>query len=158
MDHHFRTLCGIGLLIVSLFAPLSVNAQAENGPVGYVIIPALDLYHPVYFVPIIDHAYSEDALIRRVGWLQGTSWIHDDWGRVVLAGHSYGVFTDLNLLRAGDRVIVGDSAGAVVYRVTGWQIVGVDDTTWLQPTSEPTLLLITCSDANRLVVYAEKEN
>ena len=35
---------------------------------------------------------------------------------------------------------------------------GMFDATWLQPTQEPTLLLITCSDENRRVVYAEREN
>ena len=143
-------------ILTSAISP--VLAQRDDAPVGYVIIPALDLYRPVYFVPIIDHAYSEEAIARRVGWLEGTSWIHDDWGRVVLAGHSYGVFIDLDLLRAGDEIIIGDGTGAVVYRVTGWQIVSVNDTAWLQPTDAPTLLLITCSDANRLVMYAEKEN
>lgn len=157
MDHCIRALCCIGVLACCLSGAGFALAADSEGPVGYVIIPAIGLYYPVYSVPIVDHAYSEAALAHRVGWLEGTSWIHDGWGRVVLAGHSYGVFTGLTQISQGDRVIVGDSGGAVEYFITTWQIVSVYDTSWLYATEKNTLLLITCEGDQRRVIQAERK-
>ncbi len=146
------------ILIAALLLPLSACAAVSPSdlPAGYVIAPSIGLYRAVYLVPIVDRAYSDAALAGRVGWLQDTAWIHDDFGPVALAGHDYSVFRDIDQLKVGDTIIMLDTTGAEVYTVTRWQIVAATNWQILAYTAEPVLLLITCEGDRRRVVRAER--
>jgi LPXTG-site transpeptidase (sortase) family protein len=157
MDHRLRSLYGLILLVALLLPVVSCAASPADPPVGWIIAPSIGLYRAVYVVPIVDRHYSDAALVGRVGWLEGTNWIHDPGGHVVLAGHSYGVFRDIDQLRAGDVIMMLDRAGAVVYVVRGWRIVRADEWQWLARGVD-TLTLITCEGEARRLVFAERTN
>lgn len=82
-------------------------------------------------------------------------------GNLVLTGHNdvYGeVFRDLEKLQPGDLVLIFTAQRQFVYVVTGSQIVEPTQVEVMNPTSEPTLTLITCHpylvDNKRYVVFA----
>ncbi len=82
-------------------------------------------------------------------------------GNLVLTGHNdvYGeVFRYLEKLQPGDLVLIFTAQRQFVYVVTGSQIVEPTQVEVMNPTSEPTLTLITCHpylvDNKRYVVFA----
>lgn len=163
MSKNAARVCSLCLLVVLLLPAACVSAQTDTPPMGYVIVPAISLYRPVYPVSIITDPdgfrhYDDADLVRHVGHLDGTSWIHDGWGVVALAGHSGGVFANVDELQIGDRVIMVDERGAVEYVITGRVLTTPDDTSWLMPTDAPTLVLIVCADwtpdNDRLIITA----
>jgi LPXTG-site transpeptidase (sortase) family protein len=117
-----------------------------TGPLGWLIIPNASLYAPIYTAPIVGniHQLSDHG----VGHLEGTTWIDDGWGRVVLAGHNPGVFEPILTLGVGDRIIVISHQGAYEFEVTRNETV-FNNRKWIAPTNEPTLTLITCEDRGK---------
>ena len=82
-------------------------------------------------------------------------------GNLVLTGHNdvYGeVFRYLEKLQPGDLILIFTAQRQYVYVVTGSQIVEPTQVEVMNPTSEPTLTLITCHpylvDKQRYVVFA----
>lgn len=142
----------VGWLIL-LAAPSAVRAQ---GPKGAVYIPRIGLVRSVVAAPLVERDYDLAALGDGVAWLEGTAWLEHDWARIVLAGHTPGAFDDIRLLEPGDSILVWDEHQVEVYAVTGSQVVMADDVSWLMPTTEESLLLLTCEGDLRLVVMAER--
>lgn len=82
-------------------------------------------------------------------------------GNVVFSAHNdiYGeIFRHLDRLEAGDEVTVQTPRQSFTYRVEGWQIVEPTEVGVMDPTSEPTLTLISCYpylvNSERIVVTA----
>ena len=86
-------------------------------------------------------------------------------GNVVLSGHDdvYGeVFRDLDKLQPGDQVILYTMQQQYVYLVTETRIVEPGQVEVMNPTSDPTVTLISCYpymvDKKRIVVFAKLQN
>jgi LPXTG-site transpeptidase (sortase) family protein len=89
-------------------------------------------------------------------WLEGTAWLDYDWARIVLVGHTPGVFNRVHELQLGDLIILSDIGGVEWYAVELTQLATVDDVHWLMPTDTETLTLITCEGTMRRVVQAKR--
>lgn len=114
-------------------------------------IPVLSLLFPVTFdVPIVNHRYMmpDDP---GIGHLDGTAW---DQGNIVLAGHDYGLFADLDYIEVGQIILLLKSDQAIRFKVQSVQIVDVTETHWLNPTNETVLTLITCEGNQRRIIRA----
>lgn len=86
-------------------------------------------------------------------------------GNVVLAGHDdvFGeVFRNLDKLQPGDQVILYTMQQQFIYRVTETRIVEPSQVDVMNPTSSPTVTLISCYpymvDKQRIVVFATLQN
>ncbi len=86
-------------------------------------------------------------------------------GNTVLSAHDdvFGeIFRDLTQLKPGDQVILFTTQQQFVYVVTGSQIVPPTQVDVMNPTSDPTVTLITCYpymvDNKRIVVFAKLQN
>jgi sortase A len=80
-------------------------------------------------------------------------------GNIVLSAHNdvYGeIFRDLDQLKPGDEIIVFTSQRAFSYVITGWEVVEPTDGHVMDPTSKPSVTLISCYpylvDDQRIVV------
>ena len=129
--------------------------EASVPTVGVIYIPAINLIEPITaIVPFVDNAYDEyDQYVIGDGvqWLGDSAWI-DHGGRVVLAGHTPGVFGDLYLVEKGDQIVIFDDRAINTYEVTGVFIAQPSEKEWLRESSEPKILIITCSGENRLLI------
>jgi sortase A len=86
-------------------------------------------------------------------------------GNVVLSAHDdvFGeIFRNLDRLQPGDQVLLFTAQQQFVYLVTSSQIVAPTQVDLMNPTSAPTLTLISCYpymvDKNRIVVFAKLQN
>jgi len=83
-------------------------------------------------------------------------------GNLVLSAHNdiFGeLFRDLDQLKPGDEIVISTSTQEFTYRVTGIRIVPPTEVSVLEPTSRPTITLISCYpylvDNQRIVVSGE---
>ncbi len=104
-----------------------------------------------------------------VGHLQGTSWLGEAGGNIVLAGHvetalgEPGPFAHLFEAQIGDRVILREGGYEQAYQVVTIQRAAPDAVSYVTQDGVPRLTLITCTDwdidvqtyLSRLVVVAE---
>lgn len=104
-----------------------------------------------------------------VGHLQGTAWLDDPGGNIVLAGHvetafgTPGPFAHLFEVQIGDEVILYEDERAAHYRVVAVEEASAQDIHYAIQDGQPRLTLITCDNwdqnaatyLNRLVVVAE---
>lgn len=97
------------------------------------------------------------------GHYQDTAYPWEAEGKVAIAGHrtTYGApFWSLDKLRRGDRISLATEFGTYEYRVSRTREVVPTETTILQQTKKPTLVLTTCtprfSAARRLIVFADR--
>lgn len=123
---------------------------------------------------IINAARTADSWETRylgdsVGHLEGTAWIDDPQGNVVLAGHvtDYlgrpGPFAYVFEALPGDEIILTEGDLQVRYRVTRVEHAAPEDIGYVAQDGTPRLTLITCDDwdyqtqtyASRLVLIAE---
>lgn len=133
-----------------------IPASAEEEPIGTLIIPALRLYKPIEFIPLIDKNYDLTELGYGVGFLEGTSWEDSTWGRTVLVGHTPGGFSTLDKLQNDAILYILTNNFILIYQVNGAYLTTPDDVDVLAPTNTPTLVLMTCANgtAQRLIVTA----
>lgn len=128
---------------------------------GHIYIPAIALDEPVVAVyPVVNKAkdeFDQYVIDDGVDWLSDTAWI-DTPGRVVLAGHTPGVFEDLHRLQKGDQIVVYDEATIVTYQITGVFIEQPSVYQWMRETSDARILLITCAGDWRLVIEGMKDD
>jgi sortase A len=139
----------------SSYRPYSPETEAieyENGSIGRIEIPGIDLKVRVY------EGESLDSMQKGVGHFSFTS----AWdGNVGIAGHnggSAGYFEDLKDLERGDKVIYTTYYGTRTYRVTSIKTISDTDYSLLEYTSGDRLTLITCvrgESDRRLAVIAE---
>ncbi len=86
-------------------------------------------------------------------------------GNVVLSAHNdiFGeIFRDLDKLKTGDTIILYSSQRSYTYVVTGTKIVDPTQVEFLEPTSQPTITLISCYpymvDNQRIVVIGRLQS
>jgi LPXTG-site transpeptidase (sortase) family protein len=139
------------LVIMCLLVILAPIAPAHAAPMGWMITP---VYAPIHTAPIVDNYHQIGDSVYH---LEGTTWIDDGWGRVVIAGHNPGIFAPLIDLEIGALIIIMADGIVHKYRVTE-RIVTGDDTRYLAPTNTPTLTLITCLERGEtwLILNAEE--
>lgn len=132
----------------------------EDGLMGYVEIPAIGVNLPIY------HGTEESTLDRGVGHLLGSSLPVGGTGtHCVLTGHSglagQKMFSDLNLLKAGDLFFLRVMGETLAYRVTDIYTVLPEDTGKLTIDAGRDLCtLVTCTpygvNSHRLLLRGER--
>lgn len=118
-------------------------------------IPAIDIDNFIY-------QYDGPQSLK-LGVVQvGQAVAPGEAGNLVLAAHNdiYGeIFRDLDQLKLGDELFLLGDDRSYKYRVRDTVIVEPDDIWVMQPTSTPTLTLVSCypyiMDTHRIVVFAD---
>jgi len=131
-------------------------------------IPSLGVEAPIVMEPSFAEWKVQVAL--RSGVVHyGTTAMPGENGNVVILGHSSGqawapgdykfVFTMLSKLKAGELVYLDYNGTRYTYKMTDSAVVPPTDVSRIQPTTTPTLSLVTCTpvgtSTNRLIVHAE---
>jgi sortase A len=139
--------------IAALPLPTSGPAQAMR-----IRIQAINVDAPVV------QGDTWDQLKKGVGQHLGSA-DPGQAGNVVLSAHDdvFGeIFRNLDRLQPGDQVMLFTAQQQYVYIVTSSQIVAPTQVDLMNPTSVPTLTLISCYpymvDKNRIVVFAKLQN
>jgi LPXTG-site transpeptidase (sortase) family protein len=154
-----RRLVCVGLLCVLLLAVGIPGVNAQYEPVrGILIIPSIGLTKFIQTAPLVEingvRTNDLTHLGDGVAWLEGTGWINNRLWRMGLAGHNPGAFSRLGELEQGDSVYLITRAGLWRYIVTESYVVDPAATWVLGSSDRPSLVLITCSGDERLVVVA----
>ena len=136
---------------------LSRTRTLPGEALAFLRIPKIDMD-----VVVIEGTDIRD-LKKGPGHYRDTAYPWDDDGKVAIAGHrtTYGApFWSLDKLRRGDRITLATEFGDFDYQVTRTREVVPTETTILQQTKDPTLVLTTCtprfSAARRLIIFAER--
>jgi sortase A len=110
---------------------------ANGEPIGRLEIPGAG-------ISVIVAAGTDALTLRRgVGHIQGTA-LPGEPGNVGLAGHRDTVFRGLRDLRPADRILLVTPSGSFEYLVESLQTVAPERSDVLDPSSYPTLTLVTC--------------
>ena len=125
--------------------PLSTSAPrprprprpAQGSVIGRIEIPRLGVS------TIVRAGTDARTLQLAVGHIPGTALPGED-GNVGLAGHRDTFFRRLRNIRPDDEIRVVTPNGTYVYRVQRTNVVQPRDVWVLDPTSQPTLTLVTC--------------
>ena len=114
------------------------SLKVEAGPpLAVMTIGKLDIQVPVY-----DGA-DDFNLNRGVARIRGTAKV-DAEGNLGIAGHRDGFFRGLKDIAMGDRIELQTGRGEVSYTVSSIEIVEPSDVSFLAPTPERTITLVTC--------------
>lgn len=110
----------------------------KNGePIGRLEIPGTG-------ISVIVAAGTDKLTLRRgVGHIDGTA-LPGEPGNVGLAGHRDTSFRGLRKLRPADRIFLVTADGSFEYAVESLRTVAPEQTDVLDPSSQPTLTLVTC--------------
>lgn len=128
-----------------------------SGVMAYVEIPAIDVKLPVR------HGTSEEVLQAGAGHLQGSSLPVGGAGtHAVITAHSglpsNRMFTDLDQLRDGDRIVIRVLDRVLEYETDGMQVVLPDEADLEISPDADELTLVTCTpvgaNTHRLLVHA----
>lgn len=127
-----------------------------NGMMGYIEIPVIDVYLPVY------HGVDESVLSKGVGHIPKTAFpIGGVGNHSVLTGHtglpSAELFTDLEEMKEGDMFYVHIAGDVVAYEVDQILVVLPEEVDGIMPTAgEDYCTLVTCTpygiNSHRLLV------
>ena len=122
-----------------------------------IVIPRMDLDM------IVVQGTDTLDLEKGPGHYTGTADPWDTHGRVGIAGHRttyLAPFWSLDKLGQGDAVILRTRYGTYHYDVTGSRTISPSDSSVLDQTARPTLVLTTCtprfSASERLIVFANR--
>jgi sortase A len=136
----------------------SLTKKMDAPPLAILRIPKIGLEVPVF------NDTDDLTLNRGVGRILGTAQIGQP-GNLGIAGHRDGFFRTLRDITAGDVVELVRPEHTDRYAVSGIRIVSPEDTYVLDPTSIPTLTLVTCFPfyfvghaPKRYIVTASLEN
>jgi LPXTG-site transpeptidase (sortase) family protein len=115
-----------------------------------LVIPSLNIDAPVVEVPLVDGRWDVSIIEHEIGHLEGTARVGQK-GNMVLAGHvtlrsGGGPFLHLYKLQPGDIAVVYAGSERFEYRVMDKKQVSPEDLSVVQPSLEPTLSLLTCSE------------
>ena len=123
-------------------------------------IPAINVNLPIY------HGTSEEILKKGVGHLENTSLpVGGNGTHAVLSAHrglaSAKLFTDLNILKSGDKIIINVLNETLVYEVYDIEIVDPDNVDSLRAVQNQDIItLVTCTpygiNTQRLLVHARR--
>jgi sortase A len=112
---------------------------------------------------VVVEGTDTESLKKGPGHYADTAYPWQDHGRVAIAGHRTTYlhpFYDLNEMKEGDPVILETEYGTFRYVVTSVFVITPDDSSVLDQTRMPTLVLTTCnprySAAERLIVVASR--
>lgn len=147
----------IGQSSSEYFSVLNVD---NNGMMGYISIPKIDVKIPIY------HGTSSDILQKGVGHLEGSSIpIGGENTHTVLSAHrglpSSRLFTDLDQLKVGDTFYIHILDEVLAYRVNQVLVVEPSDIDFLQIVKgKDYVTLVTCTpyaiNTHRLLVRGER--
>lgn len=118
-----------------------------SGPI--LSIPSVNMSVGITTFPLDGVSWAIDPWEKRVGHLQGTSWLSGT-GNMALGGHSVypdgraGVFNSLYNVSLGDEIIVQDGDTARTYIVSEIRTVDYTDISVVYPTAHNRVTLITC--------------
>jgi len=94
-------------------------------------------------VPVLSGT-DDLTLNRGVGLIEGTRRPGEEAGNIGIAGHRDGFFRTLKDVRPGDMIELETVDRIDIYQISQIVIVDPSDVSVLQPTSGPTLTLVTC--------------
>lgn len=127
-----------------------------NGMMGYIEIPVIDVYLPVY------HSVDESVLTKGIGHIPKTAFpIGGEGNHSVLTGHtglpSAELFTDLEEVKEGDRFYVHIAGEVVAYEVDQILVVLPEEVDGIMPVAgKDYCTLVTCTpygiNSHRLLV------
>lgn len=133
---------------------------AGDGMIGYVAIPKIDIKIPIY------HTVSEEILQTAAGHLEGSSLPAGGAStHAVISAHrglpSAALFTDLDMLKAGDHFLLYILDDILCYEVDQISVVAPEDTDALQvENGEDLCTLLTCTpygvNTHRLLVRGHR--
>ena len=136
---------------------LNVNG---NGMMGYIEIPVIDVYLPIY------HGVDESVLSKGVGHISKTAFpIGGEGNHSVLSGHtglpSAELFTDLTEVKEGDEFFIHILGDTVAYEVDQILVVLPEEVDNLLPVAgEDYCTLVTCTpygvNSHRLLVRGHR--
>ena len=115
----------------------STLAQPQEVPLAVLRIPRIHLEVPVL------RGTSDRTLDRGAGHIEDTAMPGSD-GNAGIAGHRDGFFRGLKDVVVGDAIELDTLQGKQVYRIERTWIVKPDEMSGLDPTSEPSITLVTC--------------
>ena len=135
-----------------------------------LVIPAMGIDASVIRVYLDGESWDVSNLGMNIGHLQGTPWLNEGPGNIVLSGHvemrdgRQGIFAGLGNLAAGNRIILQQNGVEQQYSVREIRNVDPADLTPLYPSEGDILTLITCDDYDffrdsyqeRTIVIAER--
>lgn len=142
-------------LMVNDFVPTELNEilyplyPSKGDVIGSLKIPVLKKELPII------QGTGEDELKRGVGHF-AKSVLPGEEDNCVLSGHRDTVFTKLDELKIGDKLIVQTSAGTFTYEVISTRIVDKDDKTVIVPTDNAVLTLTTCYPFNAFDLFPQE--
>lgn len=138
----------------------SVLNLNDSGLMGYIEIPAINVYLPIY------HGTDSSTLQNGIGHLQGSSLPIGGIGtHSILSGHtglnSSKMFTDLENMKEGDLFFIHIVDRTLAYKVAEINVVEPDDTSLLGIQKDKDLCtLVTCTpygvNDHRLLVTGER--
>lgn len=138
----------------------SILNYNENGVMGFIDIPKIDIYLPIY------HGTSNEVLEKGIGHLENTSFpIGGPSTHAVLSGHtglnSAKLFTDLTAMEVDDEFYIDILGEALAYKVISVKVVEPDDVSTLGIQEGKDLVtLVTCTpygiNSHRLLVTGER--
>jgi len=150
--------------------PANITETLDTSPIVRLVIPTLQVDAEVKYVPwdTTLETWLISGLRQEIAWLGGSSW-PGLGSNTVLAGHvtvrdyGNGPFRFLDKLKAGDEITVYTNAKVYMYRVRETAIVAESDLWVTDPTENPQLTLITCTDwsrdfqlyLKRLIIFAD---
>lgn len=132
--------------------------QTKSGAVGLLTIPKINL------TVAVGDGVDTDTLRYAVGHFKGTAYPGEN-GNCCIAGHrSYTYseyFNRLDEINKGDEFTIQTTKGTYKYKVYDKIVVTPDHTEVLNPTSDATVTLITCTPirvaTHRLIIKARLE-
>jgi LPXTG-site transpeptidase (sortase) family protein len=150
--------------------PENITETLDTSPIVRLVIPTLEVDTEVKYVPwdTTLETWLITGLRHEIAWLGGSSW-PGLGSNTVLAGHvtirdyGNGPFRFLDQLKPGDEITVHTYAKVYTYRVREATIVAESDLWVTEPTENPQLTLITCTDwsrdlqlyMKRLIIFAD---
>jgi sortase A len=146
--------------VVGTKVPTDPSASAVRVPGNAVAILKIPRIH---LNMVVVEGTDTESLKRGPGHYTGTAYPWQDQGRVAIAGHRTTYlhpFYDLNEMQQGDPIILETEYGTFRYVVTRVFVITPDNSSVLDQTKNPTLVLTTCnprySAAQRLIVVADR--
>ncbi|MDU7026857.1 class C sortase [Robinsoniella peoriensis] len=137
-----------------------LNVEKESGVMGYLKIPSIDVYLPVY------HGLGESVLEKGVGHMENTALPIGGMGtHAVVAAHrglsSAKLFTDLDKIKKKDIFYVYILNHVLTYQVDQISIIEPEDSEALRPVPDKEYVtLLTCTpygiNSHRLLVRGLK--
>ena len=139
---------------------LSILNVDDNGMMGYISIPKIDVRIPIY------HGTSSDILQKGVGHLEGSSLpVGGESTHAILSAHrglpSSRLFTDLNQLKVGDTFYIYILDEVLAYQVDQVLVTEPSETEALKIVDgKDYITLVTCTpyavNTHRLLVRGER--